>query len=57
MKDMARQSFSESQLSERKGYVIFDADSGKGLTGDEKELFEGVVNDRHDYAQVRERYV
>jgi type III restriction enzyme len=57
IKDMPRQSFSESQLRERKGYVIFDADSSRGLTGDEKEMFEGFVNDRHDYAQVRERYV
>ena len=57
VKDMPRQSFSESQLRDRKGYVIFDTDSWKGLSADEKELFEGFVNDRNDYAQVKERYV
>lgn len=57
MKDMPRQSFSESQLRDRKGYVIFDADFGKGLSADEKELFEEFVRDRNEYGQVKERYV
>jgi type III restriction enzyme len=57
VQDMQRQSFSESQLRDRKGYVIFDADSGKGLSGDEKELFEEFVRDGKNYGQVKERII
>ena len=55
IQDMQRQSFSESQLRDRKGYIIFDGDSGKDLSGDEKELFEEFVRDRKDYGEVKER--
>lgn len=57
MENMPRPSFSESQLRDRKGYVVFDTDSGEALSTDEKELFEGFVRDRNEYSQVKERHV
>ena len=51
---MPRQSFSESQLRNGKGYVFFDAHSGDSLPPDEKELYSGFVKDRKDYERVKE---
>ncbi|MGA0333109.1 MAG: hypothetical protein ACO3NW_04055, partial [Kiritimatiellia bacterium] len=54
METMHRQSFSESQLRNQKGYLFFDDHSAANLDAEEKELLTGFLEDRTRYDQVRE---
>lgn len=51
---MPRQSFSESQLRNGKGYLLFDGNAGDSLPPDEKALYESFVDDRQNYDRVKE---
>ncbi len=54
IEDMARQSFSESQLRLCKGYLLFDAGSGTSLPPDERDLYDSFVDDRRNYDRIKE---
>jgi len=55
--DMHRQSFSESQIRNRQGHVIYAPDSGDNLPSEEKELFEHFTRGHREYETVREHHV